>query len=98
MLRPENCTAWLNLSKPVAHYQVHMKLGLRYEANRRLIRQRELPAESSRKHEEVEIECTPEEARTFFGLPNLQQMQEAVAKEMQERLVAAVRTRTRRKC
>ena len=39
-----------------------------------------------------EIECTPEEARTFFGLPNLQPMQEAVAKEMQERLVAAVRT------
>jgi hypothetical protein len=26
----------------------------------------------------IDIDCTPEEARTFFGLPDLQPMQEAV--------------------
>ena len=32
--------------------------------------------------------CTPEEARAFFGLPDVQPMQEHLLKEMQERLSA----------
>jgi hypothetical protein len=36
----------------------------------------------------VNIECTPEEARAFFGLPDVQPMQEHLMKEMQERLSA----------
>lgn len=39
-----------------------------------------------------DVECTPEEARTFLGLPNLEPMQTAVVKEMQERMVAAARS------
>ncbi len=38
----------------------------------------------------IDIDCTPEEARRFFGLPDLQPMHEAVVKAMQERLVANV--------
>jgi hypothetical protein len=34
----------------------------------------------------MNVECTPEEARTFFGLPDVQPMQEHLLKEMQERL------------
>ncbi|MBA4099027.1 MAG: hypothetical protein C0484_19970 [Rhodospirillum sp.] len=40
----------------------------------------------------IDIDCTPEEARTFFGLPDLQPMQEAVMKEMQDRMTAAMRS------
>ena len=40
----------------------------------------------------IDIDCTPEEARTFFGLPDLQPMQEAVMKEMQDRMMAAMRS------
>jgi hypothetical protein len=36
----------------------------------------------------LDIECTPEEARKFFGLPEVQPLQEAVLKEVQERLSA----------
>lgn len=40
----------------------------------------------------VDIDCTPEEARTFFGLPDVQPMQKAlmdqVQKQMQEGLGA----------
>ncbi len=32
----------------------------------------------------VDIDCTPEEARTFLGLPDVQPMQEALMKQMQE--------------
>lgn len=39
----------------------------------------------------IDIECTPEEARTFMGLPDVAPMQEAVMKEMQDRLMAAMR-------
>ncbi|WP_336491958.1 DUF6489 family protein [Methylobacterium nigriterrae] len=36
----------------------------------------------------VEIDCTPEEARTFFGLPDVQLMQAAVMAEMERRMLA----------
>ena len=38
----------------------------------------------------IDIDCTPEEARRFFGLPDLAPMQAAVMKAMQERLVGNV--------
>jgi hypothetical protein len=36
----------------------------------------------------VEINCTPEEARAFFGLPDLGPMQQRVMGEIEERLRA----------
>lgn len=33
-----------------------------------------------------DIDCTPEEARAFFGLPDVQPMQEALMKELEKRL------------
>jgi hypothetical protein len=36
----------------------------------------------------VEIGCTPEEARQFMGLPDLQPMQAAVMAEMEKRVLA----------
>ncbi len=38
----------------------------------------------------VNIECTPEEARRFLGLPDLAPMQEAVVARLQERVLDAV--------
>lgn len=35
----------------------------------------------------VNVECTPEEARTFLGLPDVQPMQQAVMEELQRRMV-----------
>src|SRR5260221_11833904 len=37
----------------------------------------------------IDLECTPEEARTFFGLPDVQPMQKAMMQEMQDRLMSA---------
>jgi hypothetical protein len=34
----------------------------------------------------VEVTCTPEEARAFFGLPDLGPMQQRVMSEIEERL------------
>ena len=34
----------------------------------------------------VEIDCTPEEARAFFGLPDLGPMQQRIMGEIEERL------------
>jgi hypothetical protein len=34
----------------------------------------------------IDIECTPQEARAFLGLPHLEPMQEALVAQMQERL------------
>lgn len=34
----------------------------------------------------IDIDCTPQEARAFFGLPNIEPMQEALVAQMQERL------------
>jgi hypothetical protein len=36
----------------------------------------------------IDIDCTPEEARRFFGLPDVAPMQEAVMAEVQERIMA----------
>ena len=40
----------------------------------------------------VEIECTPEEARAFFGLPDVAPMQERLMKDVEEKMVAAMRS------
>jgi hypothetical protein len=40
----------------------------------------------------IDIDCTPEEARTFMGLPDVAPMQEAVMNEMQDRMMAAMRS------
>lgn len=36
----------------------------------------------------VDIDCTPEELRTFFGLPDVQPMQQAMMKEIEDRMKA----------
>jgi len=38
----------------------------------------------------VDIDCTPEEARSFFGLPNVQPMQDVLMKKIEERTVAGL--------
>jgi hypothetical protein len=38
----------------------------------------------------VDIDCTPEEARAFFGLPDVQPMQEALMKKIEERTIAGL--------
>ncbi len=35
----------------------------------------------------VDIDCTPQEARTFLGLPDVEKMQEAVMKELQAKML-----------
>src|SRR5579863_9471211 len=40
----------------------------------------------------VNVECSPEEARAFMGLPNVQPMQEALMKELEERLRANIQS------
>ncbi len=35
----------------------------------------------------VNVDCTPEEARSFFGLPDVAPMQEAVLREVQEQIL-----------
>lgn len=39
----------------------------------------------------VEVDCTPEEARSFLGLPDLRPMQEALLGEMRDRMSASLR-------
>jgi hypothetical protein len=39
----------------------------------------------------VDIECTPEEARTFFGLPDVKPLQEALLPEVEQRLRATLK-------
>jgi len=36
----------------------------------------------------VNVECTPEEARTFLGLPDLKPMQDELVQEMRKRVLA----------
>ncbi|MHB2209666.1 DUF6489 family protein [Methylobacterium sp. CM6257] len=36
----------------------------------------------------VDIDCTPEEVRTFLGLPDVQPMQAAVMAELERRMLA----------
>ncbi len=38
----------------------------------------------------VDIDCTPEEARSFLGLPDVQPMQKALMREVQERTLAGL--------
>ena len=38
----------------------------------------------------IEVDCTPEEARTFLGLPDVQPMQEAIMNEMQDKMMASM--------
>ncbi len=38
----------------------------------------------------VEIDCTPLEARQFFGLPDVQQMQIAVLDKLQQQMMANI--------
>jgi hypothetical protein len=40
----------------------------------------------------VNMECTPEEARAFFGLPDVAPMQEALMKEVQERMLSGIKS------
>lgn len=35
----------------------------------------------------VDIDCTPEEARTFFGLPDVRPLQESMMKEIETRML-----------
>jgi hypothetical protein len=36
----------------------------------------------------IDIDCTPEEARTFMGLPDVKPMQEKMMKEVEDRMCA----------
>ena len=38
----------------------------------------------------VDIDCTPEEARAFLGLPDVKPMQEQLMGELQERMAANI--------
>lgn len=38
----------------------------------------------------VDIDCTPEEARSFFGLPDVKPMQEALMAQIQERMMSSL--------
>ncbi len=38
----------------------------------------------------IEVDCTPEEARRFFGLPDVAPMQEVILKDLQKRLAEAI--------
>ena len=39
----------------------------------------------------VDVDCTPDEARAFLGLPDVKPMQEHLMKEVQDRLSANLR-------
>jgi len=39
----------------------------------------------------LDIDCTAEEARKFFGLPEVQPLQAALLKEVQERMTANIK-------
>jgi len=38
------------------------------------------------------VECTPEEARAFFGLPDVRAMQGELLKQLQDRLSKSIQT------
>jgi hypothetical protein len=40
----------------------------------------------------LDIDCTPNEARAFFGLPDVKPLQEAMMKEVEARLKAGMET------
>jgi hypothetical protein len=39
----------------------------------------------------MDVECTPEEARAFLGLPDVKPMQEQLMKEVHDRMTANIR-------
>lgn len=39
----------------------------------------------------LDVDCTPEEARAFLGLPDVKPMQEQLMRELQERMTANIR-------
>ena len=39
----------------------------------------------------MDVECTPEEARAFLGLPDVRPMQEQLMREVQDRMAANIR-------
>ena len=39
----------------------------------------------------IDIDCTPQEARAFFGFPDVQPMQERLLREMEDRLRAGIK-------
>jgi hypothetical protein len=39
----------------------------------------------------MNVECTPDEARAFLGLPDVKPMQEQLMQEVQERMAANIR-------
>jgi len=39
-----------------------------------------------------DIECTPDEARAFLGLPNVAPMQDKIVKEMEDRMLENIRS------
>ena len=41
----------------------------------------------------IDIDCTPQEARAFFGLPNVEPIQDAVLAKAQERLTEYLEAR-----
>jgi hypothetical protein len=42
----------------------------------------------------IDIDCTPEEARAFLGLPDVKPMQDALMAELEERMRANLRAMT----
>lgn len=40
----------------------------------------------------VNVDCTPDEARAFLGLPDVKPMQEQLMQEMHERMAASIRS------
>ncbi len=40
----------------------------------------------------INVDCTPEEARRYMGLPDVAPMQEAMLKEMQDQMMANVQS------
>lgn len=38
----------------------------------------------------VDVDCTPEEARAFLGLPDVKPMQDAMLRQVQERMTASL--------
>ncbi len=40
----------------------------------------------------VNIDCTPEEARTFLGLPDVKPMQDQLMQELHDRMAANIRS------
>lgn len=40
----------------------------------------------------IEVDCTPQEARTFLGLPDLQPLQDGVVEEMNRRALQTVQS------